>query len=75
MDNINTNSYQGVIMKEMTLDRMEMIEGGSWLRCGLGTVGMAILGGLAGTGEEPGGGTILGIIGGGMYGYAEFCMS
>ena len=30
MDNKNINSYQGVIMKEMTLDRMGMIEGGAW---------------------------------------------
>ncbi len=62
-------------MKEMTLENMEMIEGGNWLRCALGTVGMAGLGALAGTGDEPGGGTVLGIIFGGMYGYAEFCMS
>ena len=29
MENNNINLYQGVIMKEMTLDKMEVIEGGS----------------------------------------------
>ncbi len=49
MDNINTNSYQGVIMKEMTLGRMEMIEGGADCSTDLGrAVGLAVTGILIG---------------------------
>ena len=54
---------------------MEGIEVGSWLRCALGTVGMAGLGALEGTPEEPGGGPIVGFIFGGLVGVATFCFS
>ncbi len=49
MDNKNINSYQGVVMKEMTLDRMEMVAGGflkSFL-CGAAFAQLSFWNGLA----------------------------
>lgn len=38
-------------VKELKVEDMQKINGGNWVKCGLGTAGGAVLGGLSGAGK------------------------
>ncbi|MFI3605881.1 Blp family class II bacteriocin [Vagococcus fluvialis] len=66
-------------VKELNMQEIQQINGGNWVKCGLGTLGGAALGGLSGAGKTImlgpwalAGGAVGGI-GGGMAGAAASC--